>query len=331
MSLEWKARTGRAAGALVLAGGMAALAAGSALAATPEPWQVWHQPSASPVMDAVVKLNTEITWIMIAVVVFVMLLLGYVILRFNAKANPTPRQFHHNVMLEVAWTLLPVIILVVIAVPSFNLLYYMDRTAESEMTLKVVGHQWFWSYEYPDQKEIAFDAFMVQEDALEEGQTRLLSTDAPVVLPVDTNIRILITADDVIHSWAMPAMGIKTDAVPGRLNETWVRIEEEGTYYGQCSELCGVYHGFMPIEIRAISRADFDAWVTATAEDYGNPDAPATQLAGHDPLPIPASAQMVVPEPVTATQADPRAEDKTAASGPQDGTSDQRQDILAQN
>ncbi|MCF8483216.1 MAG: cytochrome c oxidase subunit II [Rhodospirillum sp.] len=267
--------------------GALALGVTQAQGAQPEPWQIGMQPAQSPVADQIHDLHWFITAIMIAVVLAVLGLLIYAAVRFNAKANPTPSTFSHNTKIEVVWTLVPVLILAAIAVPSFRLLYFMDRVQEAEMTLKVTGHQWYWSYDYPDQKEIAFDAFMVGDDDLKEGQLRLLTTDTQVVLPTKTNIRVLITADDVIHSWAMPALGLKTDAVPGRLNETWVRIEEEGTYYGQCSELCGVNHGFMPIEIKAVSRADFDGWVTTAAEEYGDPDAATITLADKPIQPVP--------------------------------------------
>jgi cytochrome c oxidase subunit 2 len=273
--------------ALPLALGCLTLGAAQAFGAQPEPWQIGMQPPQSPVAEQIQDLHGFITAIMIAVVLLVLGLLIYVVVRFNAKANPTPSTVTHNTKIEVVWTLVPVLILAAIAVPSFRLLYFMDRVQEAEMTLKVTGHQWYWSYDYPDQKEIAFDAFMVAKDDLEEGQPRLLTTDTQVVLPTKTNIRVLITADDVIHSWAMPSLGLKTDAVPGRLNETWVRIEEEGTYYGQCSELCGVNHGFMPIEIKAVSRKDFDGWVTAAAEDFGNPDAATITLADKPIQPAP--------------------------------------------
>jgi cytochrome c oxidase subunit 2 len=266
---------------------LAALTCGAARAAQPEAWQFGMQPAASPVAERIHDLHGFITAIMIGVVLVVLALLIYVVVRFNARANPTPSTFSHNTRIEVVWTLVPVLILAAIAVPSFRLLYYMDRTQEAEITLKVTGHQWYWSYEYPDNREIAFDAFMVPEEDLEEGQLRLLSTDTPVVLPTKTNIRVLLAANDVIHSWAVPSMGLKTDAVPGRLNETWVRIEDEGTYYGQCSELCGVNHGFMPIEIHAVSREAFDGWVEASAPDMGDPEASTITLADKPIQPAP--------------------------------------------
>lgn len=217
-------------------------------------------------------------WIITGITIFVLLLLIYVVVRFNKKANPEPKQFTHNVLLEVVWTVIPVIILIVIVVPSFKLLYFLDRTTEPEMTLKVTGYQWYWGYEYPDQDGINFLSYMIPEDEIDydAGQKRLLSTDNPVVLPIDTDIQILVSAADVLHSFAMPALGVKTDAVPGRWNETWVRINKPGIYYGQCSELCGKDHAYMPIEIHAVTKEEFEAWVQSAKEKYSALDKPQT-------------------------------------------------------
>jgi len=256
-------------------------AAGRALAAEgmAEPWQMGFQPAASPVAEQIHGLNHILLWLSIAITVLVLALMGYIMFRFNAKRHPTPTKRTHNTVLEVLWTAVPVLILMVVAVPSLKLLFYMDRTHEPEMTLKVTGHQWYWSYEYPDNGEFAFDSFMVPDDELEEGQPRLLTVDNQVVLPVDTDVRILMTSSDVIHSWAVPALGLKTDTVPGRTNEAWVRINREGTYYGQCSELCGVNHGFMPIAVRAVSKADFDQWVEEAQAEFASADKPARRVA----------------------------------------------------
>lgn len=247
------------------------LAAAPALAGQPEPWQMNMQDPASPVMARIFDLHNYITIIMIGIVILVTGLLGYCIWRFNAKRNPTPSKTSHNTLLEIAWTAVPVLILVAIAVPSFRLLYFMDRTQDAEMTLKIVGHQWYWSFEYPDHGDVALDSFMKYPEDLEEGEPRLLAVDTPVVLPTDTNIRIIVTSQDVIHSFAMPALGLKKDAVPGRLNETWVRIEQPGTYYGQCSELCGVNHGFMPAAFKAVPPEEFAAWMGETQAAQGIP------------------------------------------------------------
>ena len=214
------------------------------------PWQLGLQAPVTPVAVAMNDFHNMLLVIISVIAAFVTLLLIVVFIKFNAKANPTPRTTTHNTLLEVLWTAVPILILVVIAIPSFKLLYFADRTVEAEMTVKAVGHQWYWSYEYPDHGEFTFDASMLADDELQPGQPRLLATDEAIVIPVDTNIRLLIAADDVIHAWAVPAFGVKLDGVPGRLNETWMRVEQEGTYYGQCSELCGTGHGFMPIMVK---------------------------------------------------------------------------------
>lgn len=231
--------------------------------AAPMDWELGMQEAASPSAEHIHNFHNLLLVIITAIAVFVLLLLVYVVLRFNSRANPKPAQFSHNVLIEVIWTVVPILILIVIVVPSFKLLYYTDRAEKPEMTLKVTGYQWYWGYEYPDNDGINFQSYMIPDADIDasKGQIRLLSTDNPVVLPVDTDIQILVTAADVIHSWAMPALGVKIDAIPGRLNETWVRITKPGTYFGQCSELCGKDHAFMPIEIHAVSKEDFAAWV----------------------------------------------------------------------
>ncbi len=251
-----------------------------AFAAQPEPWQTGFQPAASAVMEAVRDFYDLLFVIIVAIAAFVLALLVYVMVRFNAKRNPVPSKTSHNTFLEMAWTAIPVVILVVIAIPSFRLLYFQKTVseAEMEMTVKVIGYQWYWSYEYPDHGDIAFDSFIVEEEDLEPGQLRLLEVDNRVVLPVDTNIRLLVTAEDVLHSWAVPAFGIKIDAVPGRLNETWVRIEREGVYYGQCSELCGVRHGYMPVAVEAVSKDAFASWVERAKVEFARAGGPDTAV-----------------------------------------------------
>jgi cytochrome c oxidase subunit 2 len=248
------------------------MGSGEALAAQPEPWQLGFQPAASPVMERLESLHDLLLWIITIISVFVLALLLYVCVRFRASANAAPSRRTHNTLLEIAWTAVPVLILVVIAIPSFKLLYYMDRIQDPELTIKAIGHQWYWSYEYPDDGDFTFDAYLVADEDLRPGQPRLLATDNAVVLPVDTDIRVLITATDVLHSWAVPAFGVKTDGVPGRINETWLRIEEPGMYYGQCSELCGDYHGFMPIMVRAVSKDEYDAWTKQAQEEFARAD-----------------------------------------------------------
>lgn len=248
-------------------------------------WAWWLPDAASPVKEHIHHFHKLLMIIITTIAVFVTVLLLYTIARFRRSANPNPSKTTHNVPLEIVWTLIPCLILLVIVVPSFKLMYYMDRTAHPDMTLNVTGYQWYWGYSYPDQGIDEFSLYMtpVAEDdkknefaelrALPTYQ-RLLSTYELssgkvgfIVLPVKKNIRVLITANDVLHSWAMPSMGVKKDAVPGRSNETWLRIKAPGIYYGQCSELCGVKHGFMPIEIRAVPQEQFDQWATMMKTD----------------------------------------------------------------
>jgi cytochrome c oxidase subunit 2 len=241
---------------------------GAALAAQPEPWQLGFQPAASSVMERIESFHDLLLWIITLISVFVLALLAYVCIRFRASSSATPSRRTHNTLLEIAWTAIPVLILVVIAIPSFKLLYYQDVVPDAELTVKAIGHQWYWSYEYPDNGEFTFDAYMVADADLQPGQLRLLTTDNPLVLPVETDIRLLVTATDVLHSWAMPAFGVKMDAVPGRINETWFNIAQPGLYYGQCSELCGDFHGFMPIMIEAVAKDEFEAWTQQAQEQF---------------------------------------------------------------
>jgi cytochrome c oxidase subunit 2 len=240
------------------------------------------QEAHSPVMERIHDFNNLLLVIQVAIVLLVLGVLGYVIIRFNAKRNPVPSKNTHNTLLEILWTAVPIVILVIIAIPSMKLLYYSDKTQNYDMTLKVTGHQWYWSYAYPDQGDFTFDSILVPKEDLKEGQLRLLTVDNRVVLPVDTDIQVLITSDDVIHDWAVPSLGMKVDATPGRVNERWVRIDQEGTYYGMCSELCGVNHGFMPIEVEAVSKEAFAEWVKKAKEEFASSDRPAVDLAKTD-------------------------------------------------
>ncbi len=195
----------------------------------------------------------------ICLLVFVLLLI--IIVRFNAKANPVPSKTTHNTPLEVAWTLIPVLILTIMAVPSIKLLFYLNSTPDPQMTLEATGSQWFWTYTYPQNGDIKLISTIVRGKDLKPGEPRLLTARNPAVLPIDTNIRILTAATDVIHSWSVPSLGVKLDAIPGRINSTWVRIDKVGTYYGQCSQLCGQGHAYMPIEVKAVTKADFVKWL----------------------------------------------------------------------
>lgn len=252
--------------------------AGLALAAAPQPWEMGLQPAASPVKHALEDFHNLLLVIITGITLLVLALLMVVVTRFSARRNPTPSKTSHNTLLEVAWTVVPVIILIVIAVPSFRVLYTMEVTPEAEMTIKVTGRQWYWDYEYPDQGGFTFSSYMIQDADLKLGQKRLLEVDNRVVVPVDTTVRVQVTAGDVIHSWAVPSFGVKKDAVPGRLNETWFKVEKEGVYYGQCSEICGVNHGFMPIAVEAVSKEKFAEWVAKAKLAYGTPE-PARELA----------------------------------------------------
>jgi cytochrome c oxidase subunit 2 len=234
--------------------------AGNAFADKPVPWQIDMQEPVTPIMHKIVDFHHALLIVITAITIFVTLLIAYVCIRFSAKNNPVPSKTSHNTLIEIIWTTVPVIILVAITIPSLKLLYYIEDVKDTEMTLKVIGNQWYWTYQYPDNDNITFDSNILKDDEL-KGGIRLLEVDNRVVLPVDTTIRIQTTGADVIHDWAIPSFGVKLDAVPGRLNEGWTRIEKPGVYYGQCSELCGVGHGFMPIVIEAVSKAEFQAWV----------------------------------------------------------------------
>ena len=255
----------------VRAGMLAAVAAVPGWAqAQAVPWQMGLQPAATPVMERIGDFHDLLMVIITLIVLIVLGLLVAVMVKFNRKANPVPAKTTHNTLLEVMWTTVPILILVIIAVPSFKLLYFADSNPRTEMTLKITGHQWYWAYEYPDQGGFGFESYMVPQADLVKGQQRLLSVDNRVVLPVDTKIRLLMTSDDVIHNWAMPAFGVKLDAVPGRSNETWTEATRTGTYYGQCSELCGKDHAFMPIEVHVVSKAEFAVWAAEKKAKVAN-------------------------------------------------------------
>ena len=221
------------------------------------------QPAVTPIMERITDFHNLLLWIIIPITLFVMALLIWVMIRYNSKANPVPSKNSHNTLLEVVWTALPVVILIAISVFSFPLLYYTEEIPDADFTIKATGNQWNWSYEYPDQGTPEYLSVMVAEEDLQPGQLRNLSVDYPLVVPLNATIRLQVTATDVIHNWAMPAFGTKMDAIPGRINEAWFQVTEEGTYYGQCSELCGRGHAFMPIEVHVVSQEAFDAWIAS--------------------------------------------------------------------
>ena len=240
----------------------------SALAEQPKNWQLGYQKSVTPVMDDLVFMHDYILLpIITAISVFVLFLILYAVWKFKASKNPNPTKTSHNTLLEVLWTVIPCLILVVIAIPSFKLLYKQDVIPKADITIKAIGYQWYWGYEYPDQK-IAFEATMIETKDLKPGQPRLLATDKHVVVPVNKVVKVLITANDVLHAWALPAFGVKRDAVPGRINETWFKAEKEGIFYGQCSELCGIKHAFMPITVEVVSEEKYKEWVEMAKVKY---------------------------------------------------------------
>jgi cytochrome c oxidase subunit II len=267
-----KKRTARAVLVLVLALVMTGALAAVAWAEAPHAWELGMQPPATPVKDRLNAFHNELLVIIFLIAAFVMALLLYVIVRFNHRRNPVPSHITHNPVLEVIWTVVPVLILVIIAIPSFKLMYFMDRIPNPHMTIKVTGHQWYWSYEYPDEKALAFDSNIIQDANLKPGQLRLLDVDNPLVVPVHTNIRVLVTSTDVIHSWFVPAFGVQEYAVIGRVNESWFNVDRAGTYYGECNQLCGLNHAFMPIKIVAVSMEAFQKWVAVAQKKFAHND-----------------------------------------------------------
>jgi len=238
-----------------------------ALADHPVPWQINFQEAVTPVMAEIERMHNELLYLCYAVSALVFFLLVYIVIRFNEKANPVPSKTAHNVALEVVWTLIPLGIIIALMFPTIKILHHAAIIPEADMTLKVIGRQWYWQYEYADQN-IAFDSMIIQDQDIKEGQIRLLEVDNRVVVPVDTTVRVLVTAGDVVHSWAMPAFGIKTDAVPGRINETWFKVSKPGIYHGQCSELCGVNHGFMPIVVEVVSKEEYQNWLKEAKQKF---------------------------------------------------------------
>jgi cytochrome c oxidase subunit 2 len=245
-------------GALIAGGDTALAAYGEAV-----PWQLGFQDSATPVMDEITSFHNFLLYIITAITLFVLVLLVIVIVRFNARANPTPSRVTHNTLLEVAWTVIPVVILAIIVFPSFHLLFRQLNTPPADLTVKATGKQWYWSYSYPDNGKFEFDSIMLQDKDRKPDQPRLLAVDNEMVVPINKIVRVQTIGAEVIHSFAVPSFGIRIDAIPGRLNETWFQATREGMYYGQCSELCGRDHAFMPIAVRVVSEQAFKDWVDA--------------------------------------------------------------------
>jgi cytochrome c oxidase subunit 2 len=266
----------------ILMGGEAALAG----LGQPSPWQIGLQQSASPVMDNIIWFHDFLLYIITAIAGFVLVLLVVVMVRFNARSNPIPSRTTHNTLIEIAWTLIPIVILMFIAVPSFKLLFFQLNVPPADLTVKATGKQWYWSYSYPDNGQFEFDSLMLKEGERKEGQPRLLAVDNEMVVPVNKTVRVITTGSDVIHSFAVPSFGIKIDAVPGRINETWFTATREGVYYGQCSELCGKNHAFMPIAVHVVSEQAFSAWVEEAKKKYARDEAPpATTVAAAQSTP----------------------------------------------
>ena len=235
----------------------------------PEPWQLGFQDPATPVVEGMIFFHNFLMIFLVIIGFFVCWMLYKVIIAFNEDVNPNPDKFTHSSLLEIVWTIIPAIVLLIVAIPSFTLLYSLDELIDPVVTLKIIGHQWYWSYEYSDYstleggESLNFDSYMITTDDLVKGTFRLLEVDNRVLLPINSHIRLLVTSADVLHSWAMPSFGIKVDACPGRLSQASLFLKREGVYYGQCSEICGVNHGFMPIVVKGVSTNDFISWITA--------------------------------------------------------------------
>jgi cytochrome c oxidase subunit 2 len=272
--------------------------AGAAIAkaAEPKPWEVYTQPPATEVMDRLSAFHFGLLIVIFAIAIFVLTLLVIAMWRFNHRRHPVPTRTSHNTVIEMLWTVVPVVILVFIAIPSFKLMYYMDKVPNPEMTIKVTGHQWYWSYEYPDQGGLTFDSNIIPDAELKPGQKRLLDVDNPLVVPANTIIRVQVTGTDVIHSWFIPSFGVQEYAIVGRLNESWMKIDHEGTYYGQCNQICGVNHAFMPIKVEALSKDAFQHWLADAKKKFARHDdgAGAVRVAA-----VPGGPDDVRPPPAT--------------------------------
>ena len=240
----------------------------SAMANQPKDWQLGFQKSASGTMNDIVWFHDYMLLpVITAITAFVLFLIAYACIRFRASRNPEASTTSHNTTIEVIWTLVPCLILIVLAVPSFKVLYSQDEIPKADITIKAIGYQWYWGYEYPDEN-IVFDSYMIEEKDLKEGQPRLLAVDNEVYVPVNKVVKVMITANDVLHAWALPSFGVKRDAVPGRINETWFKADRTGTFYGQCSELCGIKHAFMPITVNVVTEEEYNQWLEKAKVEF---------------------------------------------------------------
>ncbi|MFL5254004.1 MAG: cytochrome c oxidase subunit II [Rhodopila sp.] len=256
--LKWL-YTAAASGFLSLVLSSFALAQG--VVGKPQPWEMGMQRSFSPIKDQIIDLHDLVLVIITVITLFVAALLVWVMVRYNSRRNPSPSQTSHNTVLEIAWTVVPVLILVIIAIPSFRLIYYQDRTPNPDLTIKVTGHQWYWEYSYPDQGNVDVESRYVADEDLKPGQLRLLDVDNQMVIPVGKKVRILTNSTDVIHSFFIPSFGVQRYAIPGRTIETWLEAKEVGTFYGECNQICGQNHSRMPIAIRAVPENEFNTWI----------------------------------------------------------------------
>jgi cytochrome c oxidase subunit II len=265
---------------------IAALPGGAALAqvvGAPKPWEIGMQAAYGPLKAQEIWLHDIVLVIITLITLFVAGLLAWVIYRYNAERNPVPTRTAHNTVIEILWTVIPVLILVVIAIPSFRLVYYLDRTPDPELTIKVTAHQWYWEYTYPDKNNIDFSSYIIPDDQLKPGQLRLLTVDNDLVVPVGKNIRVLATSGDVIHSFFIPALGVQRYAIPGRTIETWFRADKPGVFYGECNQICGTNHSRMPIVVRAVSPEDFATWLDQAKTKFsdGAPPPASAENATH--------------------------------------------------
>ena len=266
------------AGLGLFAGTIVLMIAGGAWAAEPQPWQFGLQPPAGSIAEKATSLHNLLLVIITAISLFVLALLVYTCVRFRQSANSKPSKTTHNAVIEVLWTVVPVLILVVIAVPSFRLLYYMDKTQDTKMVIKITGNQWYWNYEYPDE-ELSFDSYMIDEAELKKGQKRLLEVDYPMVVPAGTRVKLLVTGNDVMHAFFVPSLAVQTYSIIGRVNEAWIDVPEgANTYYGQCNQICGVNHAYMPIVVKALEKKEYEAWLAGAKEEFASVETPADTL-----------------------------------------------------
>jgi len=263
------------AAALTVAGTVLTIPAWAQTVGAPRNWELSFQAPHSPVQNSIVGLHALVIWLMALVTIFVAALLLYCVWKFRASKNPVPSRVSHHTALEVAWTTIPVLILIVIAIPSFRIVYFQDKTENADLTVKVVGHQWYWEYQYPDNGDVSFTSYMIPADELKEGQIRNLDVDNRVVVPANKNIRLLVTSGDVIHSFFIPSLGVQRYAIPGRTIETWVKVDGPGVYYGQCNQICGTNHSAMPIAVEALNDADFAAWIISAKKKFAGVVPPA--------------------------------------------------------